>query len=210
MVSVCEINKITSQISLLIISYFLCYLYFHSILSDIPDLWHSRLKFYSNYKQLLMNESSPTSAVNNEESVISPSKFGNFIYSDDHDKNSALHTKRLICYYTIPREYSDDNRVKSEKSLRLKDFNPHLCSHINIGIITIRNCTLEIDNDLKRAFMEGGLLKSQNEKLKLLLWVGGADESTGFPEMVSSHANRKKFIYSLKMTLEQYGLDGIG
>jgi chitinase len=156
-----------------------------------------------------VNESSPTSAVNDEVSVISPSKFGNFIYSDDHDKNSALHTKRLICYYTIPREYSD-SRVKSEKSLRLKDFNPHLCSHINIGIIAIRNCTLEIDNDLKRAFMEGGLLKSQNEKLKLLLWVGGADESTGFPEMVSNHANRKKFIYSLKLTLKQYGLDGVG
>jgi GH18 family chitinase len=177
--------------------------------ADIPDLWHSRISFYSNYQQHLVNESSPTSAVNEEESVvISPSKFGNFIYSDDHDKNTAEHTKRLICYYTIPRD--ENRRAKSEKSLRLKDFNPHLCSHINIGIIAIRNCTLEIDDDLSRAFMEGGLLKSKNEKLKILLWVGGADESTGFPEMVSSHANRKKFIYSLKTTLEKYDLDGVG
>lgn len=59
--------------------------------------------------------------------------------------------------------------------------------------------------------MDGGLLKSQNEKLKLLLWVGGAEEaSTGFNEMVANHANRKKFISSLKMTLEQYNLDGVG
>lgn len=58
--------------------------------------------------------------------------------------------------------------------------------------------------------MEGGLLKSKNEKLKLLLWVGGADESTGFSEMVMNHANRKKFIYSLKTTLEKFSLDGVG
>lgn len=103
------------------------------------------------------------------------------------------------------------NKGESELPSLLKDFNPKLCSHINIGIVLIRNCTLQIDDDLIRAFMEGNLLKSKNEALKILLWAGGADEaSTGFSEMVANHENRKKFISSLKATLEKFSLDGIG
>lgn len=97
----------------------------------------------------------------------------------------------------------------NEKLLKIKDINPKLCTHINIGIIDIENCSLVIDEDLINAFNESNILKAQNDKLKILLWVGGGDESYGFPEMIKSHDNRKKFIKSLKETLEKYGLDGI-
>lgn len=67
-----------------------------------------------------------------------------------------------------------------------------------------------IDPDLINAFKESNLLKGKNEKLKVMLWVGGADESMGFKEMVESHANRKRFIQSLKAAFEEYSVDGVG
>lgn len=81
---------------------------------------------------------------------------------------------------------------------------------MNIGIVEIANCSLMIDADLINAFKESNLLKAKNDKLKVLLWVGGADESDGFTEMVANHANRKRFIQSLKAALERYALDGVG
>jgi hypothetical protein len=81
---------------------------------------------------------------------------------------------------------------------------------LNIGIIEISNCSLVIDADLIAAFRESNLLKGKNEQLKVMLWVGGADESMGFSGMVENHNNRKRFIQSLKATLEKYALDGVG
>lgn len=191
-----------------------------NIISDIPDLWRSRLKFYEkhqlpHFKNLTFDDESKPFV--DEENVISRSKLGSYIYSVESEKSSRQQSKRLICYYTTPRYDSNKKRevrnggaTVSESSSILKDFNPHLCSHINIGIVQIKNCTLLIDDDLIRAFMEGNSLKARNDKLKVLLWVGGADESTGFSEMVENHANRKKFISSLKATLEKFNLDGIG
>jgi chitinase len=115
-----------------------------------------------------------------------------------------VHTQKLVCYYTTPR-YDG-----ASKTLKIKDINPHLCTHLNIGIIDISNCSLVIDADLIAAFKESNLLKARNGQLKVMLWVGGADESTGYSEMVENHENRKKFIQSLKETLEKYALDGVG
>jgi chitinase len=91
-----------------------------------------------------------------------------------------------------------------------KNIDPNLCTHINIGIVKIANCTLNIDEDLEQSFKEVDILRKQNKDLKILLWVGGAgDSSNGFKEMVANHANRKVFIRSLKNILETYYLDGI-
>lgn len=160
---------------------------------------------------------SASSNVDDESPVVVPSKLGTYVHSVESEKSSRQHTKRLICYYTTPSSRYDNTAKKrviakgeSDSSL-LSNFNPHLCSHINIGITAIQNCTLVIDNDLIKAFAEGNLLKASNDKLKVMLWVGGApDESTGFSEMVENHANRKKFISSLKETLEKFTLDGVG
>lgn len=118
-----------------------------------------------------------------------------------------VHTQKLICYYTTPRY---EGARKSDKTLKIKDINPQLCTHLNIGIIEISNCSLVIDADLIEAFKQSNLLKAKNRQLRVMLWVGGADESTGFSEMVENHENRKKFIQSLKETLEKYALDGVG
>lgn len=141
--------------------------------------------------------------------MTQPSKIGNFIYASDHEKSAKQHSKKLICYYTTPRFEATKRRL-GQSTLKIKDINPQLCTHLNIGIIEISNCSLVIDDDLINAFKESNLLKGRNEKLKVMLWVGGADESTGFSEMVANHANRKRFIQSIKATLEKYALDGVG
>lgn len=175
-------------------------------LPDIPALWHSRIIFYSDHQQNASRESSEILADTNDV-VTQPSKFGTYIYSSDHEKHAKL-PKKLICYYTTPRYES--KRKLGESTLKIKDINPHLCTHLNIGIIDISNCSLVLDDDLRNAFKASNLLKARNENLKVMLWVGGADETTGFSEMVADHANRKRFIQSLKATLEEYTLDGVG
>lgn len=182
------------------------------IVLDIPALWQSRLNFYiehlRNSTKIKNNNSSLSDK--DEEVVIQPSKLGSYIYSNDHEKHSNQISKKLICYYTTPRYSSPRRKHVGDQNLNVKDIVPGLCTHINIGIIEISNCSLVIDEDLIEAFKESNLLKLKNNKLKVLLWVGGADESTGFSEMVLNHSNRKKFIQSLKATLEKYSLDGIG
>lgn len=168
-----------------------------------------REKFYSEHRHKAFSNTSSSLGDKDEVIVTQPSKFGNFIYSSDHEKHSNQHSKKLICYYTTPR-YESIKRRLGESTLKIKDINPHLCTHLNIGIIDITNCSLVIDDDLVKAFKDSNLLKTQNDKLKVLLWVGGADESTGFSEMVANHANRKRFIQSIKATLEKYALDGVG
>lgn len=173
---------------------------------DIPALWHSRIKFFTDHHIKAFNNSSDRLS-DNEEVVTQPSKFGNFI-SSDREKYAKRHDKKLICYYTTPR-YASREHVKDDATLHIKNINPQLCTHINIGIVEILNCSLVIDGDLIHAFKESNLLKAKNKKLKVMLWVGGADESDGFSAMVSNHANRKRFIQSLKSALETYALDGV-
>lgn len=87
---------------------------------------------------------------------------------------------------------------------------PHLCTHINVGIVRISNCTLDLTDDLIETFKKIVDLRKMNANLKVLLWVGGAGtDSTGFREMTSDHSHRKVFIRSLKHALETYYLDGI-
>lgn len=176
---------------------------------DIPALWRSRINFYIEH---LQNASSSNNSLSDKDEVVvtQPSKFGNYIYSSDHEKHSKQHSQKLICYYTTPRYSSTKRKHEADPTLSVKDINAGLCTHINIGIIPISNCSLVIDEDLINAFKESNLLKSKNDKLKVLLWVGGADESMGFKEMVANHSNRKSFIQSLKATLEKYSLDGVG
>lgn len=52
-------------------------------------------------------------------------------------------------------------------------------------------------------------LKKQNDKLKILIWVGGPSNSIGIIEMINKHTNRIKFVKSIKHALHSYKLDGI-
>lgn len=206
----------------------------NKLLSDIPtNFLYKRLEQLSHFykkKQKHKNNNNisdnSASASDTEKVVLSPSKFGNFIYSKEVEKHVKQHSKKLICYYTTPplsqelnAKRDKEERLKrtrrrrsgsdSEKWLKIKDINANLCTHLNIGIIDVKNSSLDIDEDLIDAFRESNLLKTRNDKLKILLWVGGGDESYGFPEMISTHENRKKFIQSLKSVLEKFSLDGV-
>nr|XP_029710685.1 chitinase-like protein 3 [Aedes albopictus] len=146
-----------------------------------------------------------------ENERILPSKFGNFIYSKEASRGGRA-IRKIVCYYTTPsmgvirEERRGGSRLRSD--LFPQDIDPHLCTHLNVGIIGIVNGTLYIDEDLKVVFNRTKQLKKANKELKVLLWVGGGGIG-GFSEMVVNHASRKLFIQSLKATLERYQLDGV-
>lgn len=146
-----------------------------------------------------------------ENERILPSKFGNFIYSKEASRGGRA-IRKIVCYYTTPsmgvirEERRGSSRLRSD--LFPQDIDPHLCTHLNVGIIGIVNGTLYIDEDLKVVFNRTKQLKKANKELKVLLWVGGGGIG-GFSEMVVNHASRKLFIQSLKATLERYQLDGV-
>lgn len=144
-----------------------------------------------------------------ENERILPSKFGNFIYSKEASRGGK-DLRKIVCYYTTPSMSGREDRRSSRfrRDLFPEDIDPHLCTHVNVGIIAIVNGTLFIDDDLKTVFNRTKQLKKANKQLKVLLWVGGGGVG-GFSEMVFNHASRKLFIQSLKATLEQYQLDGV-
>lgn len=184
---------------------------------DIPQFWINRSEKYSHIysKSLLSFETQlkkdPYESTNStedddeievkqfENERIYPSKFGNFISSQQNNNNI---TTKLVCYYGVP------NDLNNTSYLLPSNIDPHLCTHLNIGVVEVSNCTLYIDDEMTEYLKQSSVLKKTNKDLKILLWVGGGG-SVGFSEMVLNHANRKKFIQSLKKVLETYRLDGI-
>lgn len=175
---------------------------------DTPDWWAKRALLYAHYiyeaphsnQTPIHHRSAARFAVKQiENERIYPSKYGNFIYTPPEPDQS---TPKLVCYYRVPQIHSTDllpNRI-----------DPNLCTHINVGIIDIKQNELMLDGSLQPIFDQITELKKRNRLLKVLLWVGGGDtDSIGFSEMIKNHANRKQFIQSLKSALETYRLDGI-
>ncbi|XP_004530472.1 chitinase-3-like protein 2 [Ceratitis capitata] len=111
---------------------------------------------------------------------------------------------RLVCYYSVP---DPDNEFDD---LRLANVNADLCTHINIGMVSVNNGLLVIGNNLRRILLQDvTVLRTINPALKFLLWIGGGANSDGFPAMVKNHTTRKAFVHSMKQTLAMYKLDGI-
>ncbi|KAL7031189.1 hypothetical protein ACKWTF_006928 [Chironomus riparius] len=186
--------------------------------NEIPLFWQHRLEqldFYIN--NFHASDKSSVNETDNDKIIVQPSKFGSYIYSNEIEKHAKTLNKKLVCYYTTPSLSNDVHNTKKTRRrrsigdsfLNIRDINPFLCTHINIGVVLVSNCSLKLDKDLISAIHGSNELKSKNDKLKILLWVGAADESEGFPEVVANHSNRKRFIQSVKETLEKYGLDGI-
>uniref|UniRef100_A0A182IUW3 GH18 domain-containing protein n=1 Tax=Anopheles atroparvus TaxID=41427 RepID=A0A182IUW3_ANOAO len=146
---------------------------------------------------------------------IFPSRFGNYIFSKEA-AGGQQPTPKIVCYYTTPALHPDQRsgllgRVRGaalRHTLLPERIDPHLCTHLNIGIIAIVNRTLFIDDDVRESLIRTRLLRRANPDLRILLWVGGGSVG-GFSDMVVDHASRKLFIQSLKATLEQYRLDGV-
>ncbi|XP_035898752.1 chitinase-3-like protein 1 [Anopheles stephensi] len=144
---------------------------------------------------------------------IFPSRFGNYIYSQEA-MNGQPPSPKIVCYYTTPalnaaRRQGGLGRGHNLRHILQPDhIDATLCTHLNIGIIDIVNHTLYIDADVREALASTKQLRRVNPSLRILLWVGGASVG-GFAEMVETHATRKLFIQSVKAMLELYHLDGV-
>lgn len=164
---------------------------------------------YTNSNEHSTIVSNNRSVIKMDNEIIFPSKLGNYIYSAETESHSPSTTKtssenqqKLVCYYAAPVVLNHTNELYPDR------IDPHLCTHINVGMVSISNNQLIIDDTSKELFKQTSQLKRQSPDLKVLVWVGGAD-SFGFTEMVKNHANRKEFIRSLKHILETYRLDGV-
>lgn len=155
------------------------------------------------------------SVIRIDNETIYPSKLGNFISSNNEQGVSTYqqpassqqnHTKpkqKLVCYYASPVTLDHPHELYPNQ------IDPHLCTHINVGIVFIENNTLIIDDTMSELFKQMTNLRQSNSDLKILIWIGGPSDSVGFVQMIEKHETRKEFIKSVKAALMTYRLDGI-
>lgn len=78
-----------------------------------------------------------------------------------------------------------------------------------MGFASVVNSTLSLGK-MSTILQQVIQLKTIQPKLKVMISAGGINElHYGFPEMVKTHANRKKFIQSALIIIKLYKLDGI-
>lgn len=182
----------------------------HSAAGRLPPEYESSIKLH------------PTNAINqtnviriDEQEIIYPSKLGKFIPTNSGQRTQteggdstqpnppSAPKQRLVCYYASPAVLNRSHELYPEQ------IDPKLCTHINVGIVSIKNHTLVIDSTLSELFKQMSNLRRLNSDLKVLMWIGGPSDSLGFIQMIENHANRKEFIKSVKAALMTYRLDGI-
>ncbi|GLV38362.1 Chitinase 11 [Carabus blaptoides fortunei] len=124
-------------------------------------------------------------------------------YSHKNYRYKNLPDFKLVCYYSIPNQENGDN------SLHSNQIDPNLCTHINVGFVSVKNNTIELSQNANQTLQNISSLKRLNKNLKVLISVGGGGDESEFPEMVLNHANRKMFIRSAVSILKEFKLDGI-
>ncbi|XP_014091186.2 chitinase-3-like protein 2 [Bactrocera oleae] len=195
-------------------------IYYPPDVQAVPDFWYRRANLYANSVhestlshdfRLVKNQSvrvklqNPDSGLNglSAQQKVKPS--APQLVKNAPPTMSTTPEVRLVCYYSVPDP-------ENEFDLRLANVNAELCTHINVGMVSVSasNGQLVITENLRRILAQDVLvLRTINPALKLLLWIGGGANSDGFPAMVKNHTTRKMFLHSVKQTLAMYKLDGI-
>lgn len=168
--------------------------------SQLPSDYESSIKLHPS--NALNHTNGSVIRIDNE--IIYPSKLGKFIPSSGGQKTQIVPQKqRVVCYYSSPSVLNHTHELYPNQ------IDPKLCTHINVGIVSIENNTLVIDNTLSELFKQMSNLRRHNNDLKVMIWIGGPSDSLGFINMIENHASRKDFIKSVKAALMTYRLDGI-
>ena len=129
------------------------------------------------------------------------------------DKKLKTSVEKLrVCYYTNWSQYRDG----SGKFLP-ENIDPTLCTHIVFAFAKVEGDDIKPYewNDESTSWSKGLYertiaLKNQNNKLKILLAIGGWNHgSASFSDMVNDDQKRKQFVKNSVAYLTKHNFDGI-
>lgn len=166
-----------------------------NLFTEIPQFWGSDST--KNAAEFFAHE-----PMNNKPTIPAVSQFLTNEIQTLEEQNTEI-SQRLVCYYTSPATLTNSNELFPLK------IDPHLCTHINVGILSLENNRIVIPKFWDEIFKQFSSLKKANSNLKVLLWVGGPFDTENFLKMISTHRNRRAFIKSIISALKMYELNGV-
>ncbi|XP_063991969.1 acidic mammalian chitinase-like [Diachasmimorpha longicaudata] len=119
----------------------------------------------------------------------------------------AASDKKIVCYFASWSHYRSGNG-----RFTTADIDASICTHFIWTFATLEGNRIVVPNaDDTNGIREFAALRSRNSGAKVLVAVGGGEDSQGpkYSNMVSSSQSRGEFVNSAVDLLRQYGLDGL-